>query len=142
MIGNPLGPGTSGEWRQMALDFRARWEPVVSAQNGVFDPRLLSPQDQGDMRGLSFPGELIPSILAMSTAMLEWPAVGPSDIRCPALWLIGSENQVAMDSCQAYAEEFSDGRVITLIFGGFDHQQEFEAIDLVLPGITSFSRPG
>ena len=73
MVGNPLGPGVSGEWRQMAVDFRNRWTSSVLAQAGsTFDPRLLSVADQEEIQRLSFSGELLPVVLAFSSAMLDW----------------------------------------------------------------------
>jgi pimeloyl-ACP methyl ester carboxylesterase len=140
MIGNPLGAGVAGEWRQLAVDFRARWTPVVQSQVGVFDPGLLSPQDQEDIRHLSFPGELVPAILALSSAMLEWPVLGPADIRCPSLWLFGSENKIAADSFKEYEQSLRQAKIIVAIFEGFTHEQEVEEIDQVLPLMLAFVR--
>ena len=138
MIGNPLGPGVSGAWLKMVLDFHVRWTPVVRAQSGAFDPRLLSAKDQEDVRSLSFPGERIPQILALSNAMICWPVVDPSDFHCPTLWMFGSENQIAMDSFRAYEESLRDSQVCTLIFNGFTHEQETEEVDQVLPAMLAF----
>jgi len=138
MIGNPLGPGVSGEWLRLAVDFHARWAPVVHAQTGAFDPRLLSARDQEDIQRLSFPGELLPVVLAWSTAMLDWPVVEPSDFHCPTLWIFGSENQIAMDSFKTYEESLRDSQICVLIFDGFTHEQEAEEIDQVLPVILAF----
>jgi pimeloyl-ACP methyl ester carboxylesterase len=139
MIGNPLGPGVSGEWRQLALDFCARWSPVMLAQAGSFDPNLLSPQDQEDIRQLSFPGEQGPAILALSGAMLDWPVLGPSDIPCPSLWLFGSENRMAMDSFKEYEQELGEAKIIIAVFEGVTHEQEIEEIDQVLPFLLAFA---
>ncbi len=138
MIGNPIGPGVSGEWLRLAVDFHARWAPVVHAQTGAFDPRLLSARDQEDVLRLSFPGELLPVVLAWSNAMLGWPAVAPADFRSPALWVFGSENRVAMDSFKAYEDSLRDSNVCTLIFEGLTHEQEFEETDNVLPAMLAF----
>ncbi len=138
MIGNPLGPGVSGEYLQLAVDFHARWAPVVRSQAGGFDPRRLSAEDQADIRNLSFPGERIPQILALSNAMICWPVVGPADFFCPTLWIIGSENQAARDSFKACEESLRDSNVCALIFDGFTHEQEFEEVDQVLPPMLAF----
>ena len=138
MIGNPIGPGVSGEWRQLAVDFRARWAPVVHAQVGAFDPRLLSLADQEDIQRLSFPGKLVPVILALSSAMLDWPVVGPADFHSPTLWVFGSQNEIAMGSFKEYVESLKDSNVCVLIFEGFTHPQEIEEIDQVLPVMLAF----
>jgi pimeloyl-ACP methyl ester carboxylesterase len=138
MIGNPLGPGVSGEWLKLAVDFHVRWAPVVHAQTGSFDPRLLSAQDQEDIQRLSFPGEHIPQILALSNAMIGWPVVGPSDFHCPALWILGSENKIAMESFKTYYESLKDSKVCVLIFDGFTHEQEAKEVDQVLAVMLAF----
>lgn len=140
MIGNSLGPGVSGEWRQLAIDFRARWEPIVYAHTGIFTPQLLSAKDQEDIQQLSFPGEWVPSILAMSTAMLNWPAVEPIDIRCPALWLFGSENKIALDSYKQYTGPLTGTGFQVQILEGLSHSEEIEAVDQVIAAISAFTR--
>jgi pimeloyl-ACP methyl ester carboxylesterase len=143
MVGSPLGPGVSGEWRQMALDFRARWAPSVQRQlgdgrEGPFDPQLLPRKDQEEIQRLSFPGALVPVILAWSSAMLEWAVVRPADFRCPALWLFGSRNGNAMASYKKYEKSLKGSKIQVRIFEGFDHEQEFTQIDRVLSVILAF----
>jgi pimeloyl-ACP methyl ester carboxylesterase len=138
MLGNPLGPGVSGEFRQFVLDFRARWESVVKIAGDPFDSMSLSAKDQEDIQQLSFPGYLLPSVLAWSTAMLDWESVTPADIRCPSLWLIGSENDKAMETYHRYKDEIPSSKVQVHIMDGMSHEQEFNNIEQVLPIILSF----
>ena len=143
LLGSPLGPGVSGEWRQMALDFQARWAPVVHRQlgdglKGAFNPDLLSVQDQEELQNLSFPGRLVPVVLAWSRAMLDWPEVGPAEILCPTLWLFGSENENAMESYKRYETKLPGSKVQAHILEGFTHPQEFDEIDRVLPVWLTF----
>jgi len=138
MLGNRMA-GASGEHRQFIFDFRARWAPVVeAARGGAFDPKSLSQKDQEDIQGLSFPGELLPSVLAWSTAMLDWGTVTPAEFRCPTLWLIGSENDKALESFREYEEELPGSNVQVRMLEGMNHEQEFENIDQVLPVILEF----
>jgi pimeloyl-ACP methyl ester carboxylesterase len=140
MLGNRLS-GVSGEHRQFVFDFRARWAPVVeAARDGAFDPKSLSQKDQEDIGQLSFPGELLPSVLAWSIAMLDWGTVTPADLRCPTLWLIGSENEKAMESFKEYEEELPGSNVQVRMFEGMNHEQEFNNIEQVLPVIMDFIR--
>lgn len=138
MLGNPLGPGVSGEFRQFVLDFRVRWAPVVKIAGDPFDPKSLSAKDQEDIQQLSFPGYLLPSVLAWSTAMLDWESVTPADIRCPSLWLIGSENDKAMETYHRYKQEIPGSKVQVHILEGMNHEQEFNNIEQVLPIFLSF----
>jgi pimeloyl-ACP methyl ester carboxylesterase len=138
LISSSFGPGVSGEWRMMSLDFRARWAPVVFSQlgdppQGTFNPQLLSPTDLEAANQLSFPSANIPVVMAWSTAMLAWPQVSPKEILCPTLWLFGSENPHAKRSCQQYENDLPGSRVQVHIMENFDHTQEFTSIDHVLP---------
>lgn len=138
MLGNPLGPGVSDEFRQSIAEFHVRWASVVEVAGDPFDPKSLSAKDQEDIQQLSFPGELLPSVLAWSTAMLDWESVTPSDIRCPTLWLIGSENHQAMETYHRYKEEIPGSKVQVHIMEGMNHEQEFNNIEQILPVILSF----
>lgn len=141
MLGNRLGTGVSGEFRLFVFDFRARWTPVVeAARDGAFDPKSLSQKDQEEIRQLSFPAELLPAVLAWSSAMLAWKMVTPADLRCPTLWLIGSENQTAMESYKKYEAEIPGSKVQAHIFDDMTHEQEFNETDRVLPMILGFIR--
>ncbi len=142
MLGNRLGTGVSGEFRQFIFDFRDRWKSVVDNAGDIFDPKLLSAKDQEDIRKLSFPGESLPYVLAWSTAMLDWGTVTPKDIRCPTLWLIGSENPGALESFRKYEAEIPDSTVSVRIIEGLTHEQEFDNIEQVLPVVLDFIRGG
>ena len=140
MLGNRIGPGVSGEFRLFVLDFRARWGPVVQAAGNVFDPDRLSEKDQEDIRQLSFPGVLLPTVLAWSMAMLDWGTVTPADLHCPTLWLIGSENDKAMESLKDYEGQIHGSQIQVRIIEGMNHEQEFDNIEQVLPVILDFVR--
>jgi len=142
MLGNRLGTGISGEFRQFVFDFRDRWKSVVESTGKPFNPKSLSPKDQEDIRRLSFPGELLPGVLAWSTAMLDWGTVTPADLLCPALWIIGTKNQNAMAGFREYEQEIPRSRVQVRLFEGMTHEQEFDSIEQVLPAILDFLRDG
>jgi len=145
LIGTRLGNRVAGEWRKDAEEFRKHWEPIVRAQmgsdlKGTFDPGLLSQEDQDELKRRELPGKYVPALLAWSGAMLAWEVIGPADLRCPTLWLFGSENQNALDSYKKYEEEIKGSRVQVHIIEGFTHMQEFEEIDRVFPIMLAFSK--
>jgi pimeloyl-ACP methyl ester carboxylesterase len=145
LIGSSFGAGVSGEFRQFVLDFRERWAPVVCSlmgdpPTGSLDLKLLSQPDQEAASQLSFPGELIPMVMAWSSAMLDWEVVGPRLIRCPALWLFGTANENVMKSYLRYEKELSGSQVQVHKLEGFDHAQEFDEIDQVFPVWLDFIR--
>jgi pimeloyl-ACP methyl ester carboxylesterase len=138
MIGNRLGTGVSPTHRQFVLDLRARWTTMVEMAGDKFDLQSLSEKDRGDIKQLTFPGESLPSVLAWSTAMLTWATVSPSDLLCPTLWLIGSENDKALDTLREYENEIPDSSIRVRIIEGLNHGEEFESIDKILPTILPF----
>ena len=57
--------------------------------------------------------------------MIDWPAVEPADFLCPALWLVGSEDRVAMISVREYEQALKGTRVQSHIVDGLNHEQVF-----------------
>jgi pimeloyl-ACP methyl ester carboxylesterase len=136
LIGTPLGPGVSGQPRQNALDFCAHWSPIVQSERaGTLDLASLSTNDQELLQRLN-----VPAMLGWVRAMLDWPAVIPTDFRCPTLWFIGSEDHLAMDSLKAYEESLKSSRMQVHIIEGLDHEQAFDEIDQVFPTMLAFIR--
>jgi pimeloyl-ACP methyl ester carboxylesterase len=136
LMGTPLGLGVSGKRRQQAVDFRARWDPVVRAQrNGALDPTLLSQPDQEFMENFN-----VAVMLAWVTAMLDWPEVTPADFRCPTLWLVGSEDEYAMATFKEYEDDFKGSLFHVHILDGLDHDQVFDEIDKAFPIMLTFTQ--
>jgi hypothetical protein len=70
--------------------------------------------------------------------MLTWATVSPSDLLCPTLWLIGSENDKALDTLKEYENEIPDSNIRARVIEGLKHGEEFESIDKILPVILPF----
>ena len=135
LIGTQFGLGVSGQLRQDAVDFVEHWPAILEAQNlGTLDMNSLS---QGDRDMLS--NHNVSVVLAWVQAMLAWPLVVPGDLRCPTLWLAGSEDQHAMDSISEYSEDLPSSTIQVEILDGLDHMEAFDAIDTVLPKLLAFS---
>ena len=71
--------------------------------------------------------------------MLDWPAIEPADLRCPTLWLVGSEDQGAMASVREYEQSLEGSRVQLHIVEGFNHEQVFDEIDKVFATLLAFT---
>jgi pimeloyl-ACP methyl ester carboxylesterase len=82
----------------------------------------------------------IPVTLAWLTAMLDWGDNQPADLRCPTLWLSGSENENAIVSMKAYENKLEGTGVKVQVIEGIDHIGEFEEIDLVFPIMMNFTK--
>jgi len=134
IVGIPFGLGASGAFRRSIEDFRAHWTPIVQAQRaGTLDLSALSREDRDSMQRRD-----IPVALAWLTAMLDWTAIEPADLRCPTLWLVGSENENAISSTRHYEAALTESNVQFCIVDGLNHMQEFTNIDRVLPVMLSF----
>jgi pimeloyl-ACP methyl ester carboxylesterase len=68
----------------------------------------------------------------------DWPTNEPRDLRCPTLWLVGSNNPFAMASVDQYRAALTDSQVRVQIVEGLSHEQELSQIDRVLPVMRSF----
>jgi pimeloyl-ACP methyl ester carboxylesterase len=136
LMGTPLGPGVVGEQRQAAIDFCAHWSPIMKAQqDGTLDSESLSRADQELLKSLN-----IAAMLGWVRAMLDWDSVEPDDFRCPALWLVGSEDRHAMASVREYEEALKGSMVKVSILEGLNHEQVFDEFDRVLPIMLSFTK--
>ena len=77
-------------------------------------------------------------MLAWFGALLDWPAVVPSDLRSPTLWLVGSRNEHgALDSLATYGPTLPP-QVRAQVLDGLDHFAELTRSDLVLPHLQAF----
>ncbi len=135
MMGIAFGAAASGEFRTRVEQLRAYWAPIVRAHHeGTLDLATLSAADQAE-----YQRNTIPLTVAWLGAMLDWPAIEPHDLRCPTLWLVGSENAPAMASVQAYHAVLPASIVQTQIVDGLNHRQELTEIDTVLPMMRAFT---
>ena len=82
----------------------------------------------------------MPNRPAWVTAMLSYPPVEPPDMKCPTLWLVGSNNAGAMESVARYRDRLTGTKVTLLVVDGLNHPQEFEQIDRVFPREIEFTR--
>jgi pimeloyl-ACP methyl ester carboxylesterase len=136
LMGTPLGVGVSDEFHQYFADFCAHWPPIIQAQrDGVLDLDSLS---QDDRAFLSC--HHVPAMIAWGQAMINWPAIEPADFRCPVLWLVGSEDRVAMLSVREYEQSLKGSRVQSHIIEGLNHGQVFDEIDKVFATMLAFTQ--
>lgn len=136
LIGIPFGPGAAGEFRQSIEDFRAHWAPILQAQRaGALDVASLSEDDRHYLEQGN-----TPMFLAWLSAMLDWRAIEPADLRCPTLWLVGSDNEGAMATIKDYEMALQGSNVQVQVLEGLDHEQEFSEIEKVLPVMLAFTK--
>jgi pimeloyl-ACP methyl ester carboxylesterase len=136
LMGTPLGSFISDEFRQYMADFCAHWPPILQAQSdGSLDIDLLSQDDRDLLEHAN-----IPAMMAWGQAMLLWPSVEPTDFRCPVLWLVGSEDQVAMTTVREYKQSLMGSKVQLHIVDDLNHRQVFDEIDRVFSTMLAFTQ--
>lgn len=82
----------------------------------------------------------MPAVPAWLEAMLSYPPVEPSDMKCPTLWLVGSNNENALKSAEAYTSKLAGTKVTLEVIDGLNHPQELEQIDRVFSREVEFTK--
>ena len=136
LMGTPLGPFISNEFRQHMADFCAHWPPILQAQSdGILDLDSLSQDDRELLKHNN-----VPAMMAWGQAMLDWPTVEPDDFHCPVLWLVGSKDRVAMITVREYEQSLKASKVQLHIVEGLNHGQVFDEIDKVFATMLAFTQ--
>lgn len=135
LMGIPMGPGATDAMRKDIEGFCEYWPPILQAQrDGTLDMNAIPEDEREFMQDFN-----IPVMMAWGGAMLDWPAIAPGDFLCPTLWLIGSEDQPAMDSFRQHEHTLKGTQVRHHIFEGFDHHQVLTEIDQVIEIMLEFT---
>jgi pimeloyl-ACP methyl ester carboxylesterase len=136
LMGATMGAGFSDEFRREIADFCQHWPPILQAQrDGVLNLESLSPDDREFLQRFN-----VAAMMAWGQAMLDWPAVEPAEILCPALWLVGSEDRVAMISVRKYELFLPVTKVQLQVVEGLSHGQVFDEIDKVFASLLAFTQ--
>jgi dienelactone hydrolase len=81
----------------------------------------------------------MPTVPVWITALIGYPPVEPTDMKCPTLWIVGTNNEGAYASAKHYQGKLAGTKVTLEIFDGLNHPQEFESIDRVFPREVEFT---
>jgi len=82
----------------------------------------------------------MPTVPVWITALIGYPPVEPSDMKCPTLWVVGTNNENAFKSAEFYKPKLAGTKVTLAVFDGLNHPQEFEQIDRVFARESEFTR--
>lgn len=136
IMGIPFGPAVTAEMRQEIEAFCEHWPPIIEAQReGTLDLNSLSEDEREFMESAN-----VPVIMAWGRAMIDWPAMEPAEVGCPALWLVGSEDGPAMESAREYAGSLEGSSVQLQVVDGLDHAQVLMEIDRVFDTMLAFTQ--
>ena len=133
-MGTRLGTGVPEEIRQDIERFCTHWPPIIQAQHdGTLDLDTLSQDDREFLQNFN-----VPVIMAWGRVRLDWPTIEPNDLSCSTLWLIGSEDHLAVNSFREYEHSLPDSQVQCHIVAGATHSGVFDEIDQVFPILLAF----
>ena len=59
-------------------------------------------------------------------------------LRCPTLWLVGTANDIAMESVNEYRDRLEGTKVVLQLAPGLTHADELTRVEDVLPAIRKF----
>ena len=82
----------------------------------------------------------LPQRPAWLSALIGYPPVEPHDMRCPTLWVVGTKNENAFKSAEAYKPRLGGTAVTLEVIDGLNHPQEFDQIDRVFASEAEFTR--
>jgi pimeloyl-ACP methyl ester carboxylesterase len=136
MMGVGFGAAAPPPFKDYALSLRAKWTPIIeAARAGNLSLDSLSAQDRAMWQTGS-----IPFTVDLLGAILSWPSVEPSDLRCPTLWLVGTANENAMSSVNEYRDRLRSTNVVLQLLPGFSHADELTKIEDVLGAMRRFTQ--
>lgn len=136
MVGVPFGPGVSGDFRGTVMGVRDRWIPILRAEaEGNLDLDTLTDPERGYLLSGRARHE-VPWL----TAMLDWSDVGPAQLRCPTLWIVGGKNAVALESATSIEADLRGSKVVLNTVGELSHEGELSEIDIILSHVQRFIR--
>jgi pimeloyl-ACP methyl ester carboxylesterase len=135
-LGVPLGPAATGLYKDAIAGFRARWQPVIAAQEaGKLDRSTISP---GDYEALTKGG--VKLAVAWQGALLEYPPMEPADFKVPTLWLVATGDTDAMASVKAYEGKLAGTKVTVALVDGPTHSEMLQRIDLTIDKLVDFTK--
>ncbi len=135
-IGMPMGPAASGAYKDAITGFRARWQPVIAAQEaGKLDRSTLSP---GDYEALTKGG--IKLAVAWQSALIDYPAMEPAEFKVPTLWVVATGDADAMASVKAYEGKLKNTKVTLALIDGPSHSETLQRIDLMFDKLVEFTK--
>ncbi len=134
-VGVPFGPALSPLMEEAITGMRAKWQPVIEAADaGRLDPSKLSPGDRDTWER----GRMRIAVASLG-AMLDYPLVEPGDMRCPTLWMMGTNDPEALESAKVYEPKLKDTRVTLVRLEGLNHGEEFFKVAQVLSRAVEFT---
>ena len=132
LVGMTMGPAATGVFRKAVEAMRDKWQPVLASHAaGTLDLKKLSPSDR-----TAWEAGIASNVLTL-TALLEYPALEPSEIKVPTLWAVGSDDS-AMENVKEYEGKLKGTQVTGKVLSSVNYSDSFIKMDQVLGEIEPF----
>lgn len=133
LIGADMGPTLQGPVKEAIAGMRAKWQPLLDAQKaGTLDLKQFS---YGDREAWN--NGIAISAVALG-ALSDYPALEPSEIKAPTLWLVGAADTSAMENAKAYQGKLAGTKVTFKEVSGLSYSDSFSKVDPVLAEAEPF----
>jgi pimeloyl-ACP methyl ester carboxylesterase len=132
LVGMTMGPAATGVFKTAIEVMRAKWQPVLTAHAaGTLDVKTLSASDR-----TAWDAGIATNVLSLS-ALLDYPALEPGEIKVPTLWAVGSDDS-AMENVKEYEAKVKGTQVTLKVLSSVNYSDSFIKMDQVLTDIEPF----
>ena len=132
LVSTTMGPTVTGVFKDAVAGMRAKWKPIVDAHvAGKLDASKLSASDRA-----AWEGGMAVTVLSLS-ALMDYPALEPSDIKAPTLWAMGADDS-AIENAKAYEGKLAGTKVTLKVLSSINYSDSFVKMDQVLTEVEPF----
>lgn len=132
LVGATMGPTVTGVFKDAITGMKAKWQPVIDAQAaGKLDVAKLSPSDRA-----AWEGGMAVTVLTL-TALMEYPAVEPGDVKANTLWVMGADDS-AMDNVKQYEGKLAGTKVTLKVLQSVNYSDSFIKMEQVMSEVEPF----
>lgn len=130
MIGHSYGASTYGTFLEMIPDLRVEWKKVIDEK---FEKETLSEITKFFIQNYD-----LPAWRAIISAMPNWGAVGPGDIKCPVMILYGKGDTGVDEQLKRFEKETVYYGIPIFVMEDLKHYDQFTDSSTNLPYIKRF----
>lgn len=133
LVGATMGPPVVGIVKDAIVGMRAKWLPLVLAQQkGALDLKPLSDGDRA-----AWENGVAVNAVALG-ALVDYPALEPSEIAAPTLWLVGATDQDSRKNAAGYEGALQGTKVTFAELEGMGYSDSFARSERVLAKARPF----
>jgi pimeloyl-ACP methyl ester carboxylesterase len=132
LVGMTMGPAVTGVFKSAIEAMRAKWQPVIEAQAaGTLDLKTMSASDRN-----AWEAGIGPNVMLL-TAMVDYPALEPTEIKVPTMWAVGSDDS-AVENLKEYEPKLKGTQVTGRILTSVNYSDSFTKVDQIMEELGGF----